>query len=48
MVNLHPFNPFKPGVLFMGHWQTVQNQIKIPQNVASDQVLHYLRTECTF
>ena len=22
------FNPFKPSVLFVGHWQTVQNQIR--------------------
>ena len=35
------FNPYKPSVLFVGHEQTVQNQI-------SDQVFHCLLTEMSF
>ena len=31
-------NPYKPSALFVGHRQTVQNQI----SAASDQVLHCL------
>ena len=34
---------FKPSILFMGRWQTVQNQML--QNAASDQVLHRLLTK---
>ena len=51
MIDLQ-FNPFKPSVLFMGLWQTVNNQNseqpdQAPQNAASDQVLHCLLTECS-
>ena len=37
----------KPSVLFVGHRQTVQPD-QTPQNAASDQVLHCLRTEVSF
>ena len=33
-------NPYMPGILFVGHRQTVQTKIK------SDQALHCLLTEC--
>ena len=42
------FNPYKPGVLFMGHRQTVQNLDMTPQNVASNQVLQRSHTKYTF
>ena len=39
-------NPYKPSVLFVGHRQTVNSADpdQTPQNVASDQGLHYLLT----
>ena len=51
MIDLQ-LNPFKPSVLFMGIWQTVNNQNseqpdQTPQNAASDQVLYCLLTECS-
>ena len=41
-------NPYKPSVLFVGHRQTVQNQIRSHKNAASDQVLPYLLTKVSF
>ena len=29
VVILSSINPYKPSVLFVGHWQTVQNQKKL-------------------
>ena len=43
----HLFNPYTPSVLFVGHWQTVQNQTRRRVIAASDQVLHCLLTECS-
>ena len=28
MIRTVAFNPFKPSVLYVGHWQTLQNQIR--------------------
>ena len=41
--NSASLNPFKPSVLFVGHRQTVQTQIR----VYTDQGLHCLLTECS-
>ena len=40
-------NPYKPSVLFVGHRQTVQIQVRRRKNAASDQVLYCLLTECS-
>ena len=42
------FNPYKPCVLFMGHGQKVQNQIRRHKNAASEQDLHCLLIEVSF
>ena len=39
------FNPYKSNVLFVGHRQTVQTQIRY--SAASDQGLHCWLTECS-
>ena len=41
-------NPYKPSILFVGHWQTVQKPDQTPQYAASDQVLHCLLIEVSF
>ena len=40
-------NPFKPSVLFYGTSTNNAEPDQMPQNAASDQVLHCLLTECT-
>ena len=37
-------NPYKPGVQFLGHSQTVQTQIRRGRTRRSDQILHCLLT----